>query len=142
MIIYLQITTTAAATTTTQQQQQQQPQQQATMVLKAVKPLHLMRPRGCSGHISSGLCFSASAGKQPQHCVAMAAFFLSPALGISKKKKKDLFHVFNFYFVSGRITELRNTLSLRVTMSRKKTESSNKWVVSLTPLASGSRLEF
>lgn len=142
MIIYLQITTTAAATTTTQQQQQQQPQQQATMVLKAVKPLHLMRPRGCSGHISSGLCLQCICRKAASTLCCNGCFLLISGTRYFKKKKKDLFHVFNFYFVSGRITELRNTLSLRVTMSRKKTESSNKWVVSLTPLASGSRLEF
>lgn len=87
MIKYLQITTTAAATTTTQQQQQQQPQQQATMILKAVKPLHLMRPRGCSGHISSGLCLQCICRKAASTLCCNGCFLFISGTRYFKKKK-------------------------------------------------------
>lgn len=85
MIIYLQIATTAAATTTTQQQHQQQQQQQATMVLRAVKPLHLMRPCGCSGHISSGLCLQCIRRKAASTLLRWLLSFISGTRYFNKK---------------------------------------------------------
>lgn len=52
----------------------------------------------------------------------MAAFFPLWQLGISEK---DVSGVFHLYFVSGRIAELRATVSMRSTVSKKKTENNN-----------------